>query len=49
MPIGGGISLGEIAAYVSRKPDVIGITANILTIKIAVVYAEALKAAYPLL
>ncbi len=43
----GGISPGKTAAYVSRKPDVIGITANILTIKIAVVYAEALKAAYP--
>ena len=43
----GGISPGEIAAYVSRKPDVIGITANILTIKIAVVYAEALKRTYP--
>lgn len=42
-----GISWEEIAGYVSRKPDFIGITANILTIKIAVLYAEALKKAYP--
>lgn len=42
-----GISWEEIAGYVSRKPDIIGITANILTIKIAVLYAEALKRVYP--
>ncbi len=42
-----GISSGDIGDYVSRKPDVIGITANILTIKVAVLYAEALKRAYP--
>lgn len=41
------MSSDEIAAYIIRKPDVIGITANILTIKIAVVYAKVLKAAYP--
>ena len=42
-----GIFPEEIAGFVSEKPDIFGITANILTIKIAVVYAEALKRAYP--
>lgn len=41
------VSSDEIVTYVSQKPDVIGITANILTIKIAIAYAEVLKAAYP--
>lgn len=42
-----GILSGQIANHVSQKPDFIGITANILTIKIAVLYAEALKRAFP--
>lgn len=43
----GDISSGEIVDYVKQDPDIIGITANILTIKIAVFYAEVLKRVYP--
>lgn len=42
-----GISSWEIAEHVKQNPDIIGITANILTIKISVLYAEALKKVFP--
>ncbi|MDO8489530.1 MAG: radical SAM protein [Candidatus Omnitrophota bacterium] len=42
-----GISSQKLSAYILRKPDVVGITANILTIKRAGIYAQILKAAYP--